>query len=208
MLTDESGYFFWFFFIAIIASAVINATVSVVTQGIENGWDNIDWGRVAFAGVTGALSGALMASGVGVFGMTVLGGALGFASSVGDQMLAGEGINWGSVVFSTFLGALPGLMRTTGMTNKVTLMSQMSKHTSYQKAFKTFTKVANKLKNNMYATEVGAKRASSWAINNLIKVTNQVKKQILFRDEIFFILKEIGAGIGNIGFSLFKKYVL
>ena len=146
---DEFGYFFWFLFIvAIIGGAVISAGADVITQGVSKGWDNINVGQVLWSAFTGALGGALMASGVGAIGMAVLGGALGFVDSVGYQLIGGASlneINWFSVGVSTFFGALPGLRGKTGATNIKVLDAGLENSSAYIKAATSYDKVLTKI---------------------------------------------------------------
>lgn len=68
---------FWNIIAAAAAGAIINAAVSAISQGIENGWDNINWKSVGIAAITGAISGGLAATGVGALGQTIANGVIG-----------------------------------------------------------------------------------------------------------------------------------
>ena len=69
---DENGYFLlWLFITAIIVGAVISAGTSIVSQGINNGWENINWWQVGWDALIGGISGALSVTGLGVVGMTI-----------------------------------------------------------------------------------------------------------------------------------------
>ena len=191
---DEYGYFFWFCIIAIAAGAIISAGADIITQGITKGWNNINWGQVGWSALIGALGGALMASGVGAIGMTILGGALGFVDSVGYQLIGGASfseINWLSVGLSTVLGALPGILGQIGLTNKNNLGKYLAKSIDYQKATNSLWKVTQRLGTSYYKTIAGAKRALTWAQNNLSKITTRVINQGLWRSLGVDFLKQI-----------------
>ena len=82
----DNGGEFWHIVIGAAAGALINAAVSAVSQGIENGWDNINWGEVGVAAATGALGGALTASGVGLAGQIAGSAAIAAAGNAAQQI--------------------------------------------------------------------------------------------------------------------------
>ena len=67
MYTDPSGHLAFSVLLGIgaVVGLVIGGSVSAVTQGIENGWDNIDLRVVAVDAVFGAIDGALSVTGMG-----------------------------------------------------------------------------------------------------------------------------------------------
>ena len=81
MYTDPSGHlaFSVLLGIGIAVGAIIGGSVSIVSQCIENGWDNIDLGVVAVDTVFGAIDGALSVTGMGAL-----------ASLAINPMLAGD----------------------------------------------------------------------------------------------------------------------
>src|SRR5699024_8894619 len=62
--TDDDGYFLlWLFITAIFVGSVIGAGTSIINQGINNGWENINWWQVGWNALMGGISGALAVSG-------------------------------------------------------------------------------------------------------------------------------------------------
>ena len=82
---------FWNIIAAAAAGAIINAAVSAISQGIENGWDNINWKSVGIAAITGAISGGLAATGVGALGQTIANGVIGAVSAGADTYVSSGG---------------------------------------------------------------------------------------------------------------------
>ena len=78
--------------------------LSVATQYFVSG--QIDWGRALISAGSGAVSGALAATGIGLFGQIVGNAALGAASDFGDQLYVNQGditkINIEDIMISTF----------------------------------------------------------------------------------------------------------
>ena len=201
MFTDETGYFFWLLFIvAIVGSAFISAGANIITQGITKGWNNINWGQVGWSALTGALSGTLIASGVGALGMALWGGAIGFVDSVGYQLIGGASlseINWLSVGFSTFIGAAPGIALRKGATHISVLEKALPKSIAYDKAALSVQKVINKISAGAYRTVVGSKIALSRVTNNLFKVTNKVFEKAAWKSlGIKFLFRLLGKSAG------------
>lgn len=87
---------------------------SILSQGISNGWDNINWGQVAFNGVTGALIGGLMASPLGAIATGALIAGVGFGESVGNDLFENDfdrnKVHWGTaIVTGLTMGIISGL---------------------------------------------------------------------------------------------------
>jgi len=110
---------------------------SAISQGISNGWDNINWGQVAFNSAIGMATGALMASPLGAVATGFAVGGLGFAQSVGNDLFESGGdwgqVNWGRAVV---LGVVSGLIAGGGkyLTNNVTLMNKFVNSSSAVKS--------------------------------------------------------------------------
>ena len=82
---------FWNIIIGAAAGAIISGAISAISQGIENGWDNINWGSVGVAAATGAISGGLAATGIGVAGQTIANGVIGAVSGGIDTYVSSGG---------------------------------------------------------------------------------------------------------------------
>ena len=96
--------------IGFFVGAAVGFGGSVVSQGITNGWDNINWWQAGFDGLIGGISGLIGGSGVGVAGSMISGGILGFAGSVGGDLISNGGdfskVNWGKAVVMGAFGAI------------------------------------------------------------------------------------------------------
>lgn len=88
--------------------------LNAVSQGLTNGWNNINLGQAAFNGLIGGISSALMLSPLGWGTVGLLGTGLGFTQSVGNDLFDNGGnwskINWGkAAMFGIINGAFMGL---------------------------------------------------------------------------------------------------
>ncbi len=83
---DEDGYF-WHIAIGAVVGGLVSAVGSVVSQAIEHKGDfsKIDAGEIVAAGIAGAFSGALAATGVGVAGQIVGNALISGAENVANQ---------------------------------------------------------------------------------------------------------------------------
>ena len=88
---DEDG-FFWHIAIGAIVGGLVGAVGSVISQAVEHGLDfsKIDTGEVVAAGVAGAASGALAATGVGVVGQVVVNAMISGAENVANQTILAD----------------------------------------------------------------------------------------------------------------------
>ena len=114
---------FWNIIIGAAAGAIISGAISVISQGIENGWDNINWGSVGVAAATGAISGGLAATGVGVVGQTIANGVIGAVSAGVDTYVSSGGKATASeyltnIAVGGVLGAVSGRIGGSGAGNK------------------------------------------------------------------------------------------
>ena len=92
MYTDPSGHlaFSVLLGIGIAVGAIIGGSVSVVSQGIENGWDNIDWRVVAVDAVFGAIDGALSVTGMGALASLAINPMLAGAQVFVTDLVTGD----------------------------------------------------------------------------------------------------------------------
>ena len=108
MLYDPDGHFIISaLIVGAIAGAIIGTTISIVSQGIDKGWDKINGWQVLLDGTIGAVGGLVAASGIGAFGCALISGGLGFIGSVGGDLIENNGdwekVNWQK---ATLMGAL------------------------------------------------------------------------------------------------------
>ena len=110
-----------------IFGLIIGAGVSAISQGITNGWDNINIGQVALDGLIGGISGLLAFSGIGALGSALISGALGFMGSVGGDLISSNGdwsqVNWFKAAVMTatnfVLGYSPGMQNAKTLGNSL-----------------------------------------------------------------------------------------
>ena len=110
--TDDDGEF-WHIIAGAAIGGVIGAVSKIVTNAID-GKEDI-WDGVLVAGLTGAASGALAATGVGLVGQIAGGAAIamaGNATQQGIDILQGDetSFNVGAMLFDGAVGALGGLV--------------------------------------------------------------------------------------------------
>jgi len=119
--------------------ALIGAGSSVISQGITNGWNNINGWQVLLDGTIGAISGLLSTSGIGTVGAALLSGGLGFAGSVGGDLISNNGdwstINWGKAAIMGGVNLLLGLKFGAGSQNAKGLSESLLKNGDVNKAF-------------------------------------------------------------------------
>ena len=105
--------------------------MSAATQAAFTG--NVDIGKMFLDGFVGAVSGAVAVTGIGVAGSAVLGGVLGGASSIGEDIIDGKSPNPYKFFLSAGLGAVGGLVSGAGADAKTIL----SKSTYFNAVLKT-----------------------------------------------------------------------
>ena len=125
METDPEGTFISLL-IGLVVSAVIGFTSSVISQGIEYGWENINYGQAVVDGLFAVGSTALAATGIGFIASTALGAGMGFAQYAIDSAFHGEEITLGGALISTGLGALGGMLSGCGARNPKNILSNLS----------------------------------------------------------------------------------
>ena len=130
MNVDPSGYFI-FSILAVVIGAAIGATVSaatnIVSQGIQNGWNNINWGEVAWNAVIGGIGGAIGATGIGLFGQAFINAGLSAVQSIGTDIINGSPISWNNAFVSAMLGALSGFIGGSGAQSSKSMTSTLFK---------------------------------------------------------------------------------
>ena len=99
--------------IGLAIGATVGAASSVVTQGLQNGWSNINAKKVLFDGLMGGVSGLISASGIGAVGSMIAGVATGIIGSIGGDLILNDGdfskIDWKNAAISGIIGGVAGL---------------------------------------------------------------------------------------------------
>jgi len=122
MYVDPTGHFaISLLVIGFIVGAAIGFGGSAISQGVTNGWNNINWGQAGFDALIGGLTGLIGGSGIGIVGSTIVGGLLGFVGSAGGDLIASGGnfneINWGKAAIMGVIGSITGLIAGAGVGN-------------------------------------------------------------------------------------------
>jgi len=115
MYTDSTGYF-WNLAVGTVIGAAVGFTLSVTSQLLSSG--SVNWGLVAVATCTGAISGLIASTGIGVIGAGVAGGVLGGAQDAASQLIMNDGnfsnLDYTSIGISAGIGFASGLISGTG----------------------------------------------------------------------------------------------
>ncbi len=166
--------------ISIGVGFLIGAGSSAVCQGIEKGFDDINWLQVGLDGVIGGIGGALAMSGLGVWSLTGIGAGLGFVGSVGGHLISGSDFSalntWIDVGVSTLIGGVAGFVGGNGARFAKDLNN--AKHTKqFIKAAASYDKVLSKISSGAYknlAGSAGARSITSKALsvawNNMVEI--------------------------------------
>ena len=138
-----------------VAPILIGAGIGFATSGVISGitqfvtTGNIDWAQLVVDMAFGAVTGAFGGSTLGILGMTVAGGATGFAGSVASDFVAGRDIQWGMALTSAVIGAAFGALSGGGAQHgkNVTLKSKLSLRNQKKAMGKPLTAVNAQIKN-------------------------------------------------------------
>ena len=154
--------------IGFFVGAAVGFGGSVVSQGITNGWDNINWWQAGFDGLIGGISGLIGGSGVGVAGSMISGGILGFAGSVGGDLISNGGdfgkVNWGKAIVMGVVGIGLGAWSGRGVGNVKGMTETINSGKSWgAKTFLNFSaSVADK------GASIGARQTAALFMENAI----------------------------------------
>ena len=114
--------------IQFLVGASVGALLSGVTAAVDSYISDgtINWNTVAISAASGAVSGMIAASGIGLGGQIALNGMLGAAAATSDSMLNGNEINLCGLGESIGYGMLAGLFGGAGAGNSA-IKSQMNR---------------------------------------------------------------------------------
>ena len=154
--------------IGFFVGAAVGFGGSVVSQGITNGWDNINWWQAGFDGLIGGISGLIGGSGVGVAGSMISGGILGFAGSVGGDLISNGGdfgkVNWGKAIVMGAFGAIWGAISKEGAGNIKAMNEAINSGKSW--GAKTFLNFSASVSNR--GASIGARETAALFMANAI----------------------------------------
>ena len=164
-MADPDGHFFVSaLIIGALVGGIVGTGVSVISQGVTNGWDNINGWQVLLDGTIGAISGLLSATGISMLGAILISGGLGFAGSVGSDLISSDGdwssVNWKKAAIMGAVNALFGFCSGAGSQNSKELGKWLLKNKEVYKTFSTLYKATNK-----YAAGIISKRGFTGIFN-------------------------------------------
>ncbi|MCR4898491.1 MAG: RHS repeat-associated core domain-containing protein, partial [Acholeplasmatales bacterium] len=151
MNVDPNGNLFFSLtalIVGAIVGAVIGASASIISQGINSGWNNINGWQVLFDGTIGAVGGLITASGIGLIGAAISSGLLGFIGSVGDDLIQSNGnwnsIDWVNASIMTATGIAFGMISGPGAQNSSEIGEALMKNSEINKTFKILVNASEK----------------------------------------------------------------
>ena len=154
--------------IGFFVGAAVGFGGSVVSQGITNGWDNINWWQAGFDALIGGITGLIGGSGVGVAGSMISGGILGFAGSVGGDLISNGGdfgkVNWGKAIVMGAFGAIWGAISKEGAGNIKAMNEAINSGKSW--GAKTFLNFSASVSNR--GASIGARETAALFMANAI----------------------------------------
>ena len=127
MYTDPDGTFIISLIVGLTVSFTIGFAASTISQGIQYGWQNINWGQSVVDGLFAVASTALAATGIGLAGSIGIGAAMGFGQYAIDSAFHGEALTWGGAFLAIGLGALAGRLSGAGASNGKVLADNLPK---------------------------------------------------------------------------------
>ena len=104
---DDGGEF-WNVVVGAVIGAVVNTAVSYITAKMAD--EEFSWADAAVAFASGAITGAVAATGLGMLGQASVGFAVGFGGSVVNNLLEGENVSLGTAAINGVAGFVGGLI--------------------------------------------------------------------------------------------------
>ena len=129
-LYDPSGQFAISLLVGIGVSFAIGFISSTISQGLQYGWNNINYSQSAVDGLFAAVSTALAYTGIGWGISILLGGVMGAGQYVLDSRVFHDDFSWSGLIIATGIGLIGGFISGRGAQNAKAL----SKNNFDQKA--------------------------------------------------------------------------
>ncbi len=126
MNVDQNGTFIISFLVGLCVSFAVGFTASAVSQGLEYGWDNINFWQAGIDGLFAVASAALAATGIGMLGSMAIGAAMGFSQYAIGAAFHGEKLTWMGALMSLTFGAISGAVSGAGASNSKVLADNMT----------------------------------------------------------------------------------
>ena len=186
---------------------VVGAGASIISQGIDKGWNNINWWQVGLDGLIGGVSGALAMSGLSALALGGIGAGLGFIGSVGGHLLNGSDFGrwetWLDIGISTAIGFVSGLVGGRGATN-ARYLNGASKSAEFLKAAASYDKVLTKIAAGGYKNLAGAAGAKFLTRKALIIAWN---KMIVSQAGMALTVSLIKTGVAIFGLNIARSFI-
>ena len=126
MNVDPNGTLVISFIVGLVVSFAIGFASSSISQGIQYGWENINWVQSVVDGLFAVASTALAATGVGLGASIGLGAVLGFGQYAIDSAFHGESLTWSGAISAILVGAVAGAFSGAGASNGKVLAKGMT----------------------------------------------------------------------------------
>ena len=112
-------------FIGLTVSFIIGFGTSTISQGIQYGWNNINWGQSAIDGLFAVASTALAATGIGTLASIGISATLGFSQYAIDSAFHNESLTWSGALSAIGFGIIAGALSGAGASNGKVLANGM-----------------------------------------------------------------------------------
>ena len=122
---DPDGTFISLF-IGLTVSFIIGFGTSTISQGVQYGWDNINWAQSAVDGLFSVASTALAATGINFLTSIGIGMISGFSQYAIDSNFHNESLNLEGAISAIILGGAAGALSGAGASNGKVLAQGMS----------------------------------------------------------------------------------
>ena len=125
---DPTGHFILTTLIVagLATSFVVGFATSTISQGIQYGWDEINWWQSLVDGLFATASAALAATGIGVLASIGIGAALGFGQYVADSAFHDQSLSLEGALSAIILGGIAGRFSGAGALNGKALAKSLS----------------------------------------------------------------------------------
>ena len=211
MYTDPNGNFVLSLTALILigfgVSAAISAGASIISQGIDKGWDNINWWQVGLDGLIGGISGALSMTGLNVFALAGINAGLSFIGSVGGNLLNGADFGdkntWIDIGISTGIGFVVGLTGGRGATN-AGYLNGAKRSAEFLKAAASYDRVLTKIAAGGYKNLAGAAGAKFLTRKALIVAWNKMIVSQAGKSLMFSLIR---AGAASYVLNIAKSFI-
>jgi RHS repeat-associated protein len=207
------GFVITAFLIALGVGLIVGAGASVVGQGIQKGWDNINWGQVTLDALIGGVSGVLAMTGLGMWTLAGIGAGLGLISGIGTHFINGgtfetlftsEALK--SIGISVVIGFVAGIVGGAGARNATKLQGTALKNSAFLKTGASYSKVLTKIAEGGYKNLAGAAGARFLTGRALNAAWNQMVKMHIIKSLAFALIKSSAIVIGGTIGRSFTSY--